>query len=123
MTVAGDHRADETVRLVWVAASGRVALVSDAIAAAGEGSGTYRLGEVEVDVADGVPTREDGVLAGTVLSMIDAVRNLCALGIPFEESVGAATTVPAQIVGRPDLGVLEPGGRADVVVLDDRLEI
>ena len=67
--------------------------------------------------------REDGVLAGTVLTMIDAVRNLHALGIPFEDAVGAATAVPARILGRADVGVLEPGGRADVVVLDDRLEI
>jgi N-acetylglucosamine-6-phosphate deacetylase len=55
--------------------------------------------------------------------MIDAVRNLHALGISFEDAVGAATSVPARILGRPDLGVLEPGGTADVVVLDDRLEI
>jgi N-acetylglucosamine-6-phosphate deacetylase len=55
--------------------------------------------------------------------MLDAVRNLHALGIPFEEAVGAATLVPARILRRPDLGVLEPGGRADIVVLDDRLEI
>ncbi len=55
--------------------------------------------------------------------MIEAVRNLHALGIPFEDAVGAATSVPARILGRADLGVLEPGGLADVVVLDDRLEI
>jgi N-acetylglucosamine-6-phosphate deacetylase len=70
-----------------------------------------------------VPMREDGVLAGTVLTMIDAVRNLHALGVPFEDAVGAATTVPARIVGRSDIGTLEPGGAADVVVLDDRLDI
>jgi len=51
------------------------------------------------------------------------VRNLHALGIPFEDAVGAATAVPARILGRTDAGVLAPGGRADVVVLDDRLEI
>jgi N-acetylglucosamine-6-phosphate deacetylase len=67
--------------------------------------------------------REDGVLAGTVLTMIEAVRNLHALGISLEDAVGAATSVPAGIVGRSDLGTLEPGGAADVVVLDDRLEI
>ncbi len=60
---------------------------------------------------------------GTVLTMIEAVRNLHGLGIPFEDAVGAATAVPARILGRADLGVLEPGGLADVVVLDDRLEI
>ena len=55
--------------------------------------------------------------------MIDAVRNLHALGIPFEDAIGAATSVPARILGRTDVGVLEPGGPADVVVLDDRLDI
>ena len=93
------------------------------MAGAGEGPGTYPFGEIEVEVTDGVPTREDGVLAGTVLTMIEAVRNLHALGIPFEQAVGAATIVPATSINRPDLGVLEPGCPADVVVLDDRLEI
>ena len=123
LIVDGHHLADETVRLVWAAAAGRLALVSDAIAGAAVGGGSYQLGDVAIEVADGVPMREDGVLAGTVLTMIDAVRNLHALGIPFEDAVGAATTVPARIVGRPDLGTLEPGGAADIVVLDDRLDI
>ena len=121
--VDGHHLADVTVRLVWAAAAGRVALVSDATAGAASGNGSYRLGDVEIEVAGGVPTREDGVLAGTVLTMIDAVRNLHALGVSFEDAVGAATEIPARILGRPDLGVLEPDGRADIVVLDDRLEI
>jgi N-acetylglucosamine-6-phosphate deacetylase len=121
--VDGHHLADETVRLVWAAAGGRLALVSDATAGAAAGGGSYQLGDVAIEVADGPPTREDGVLAGTVLTMIDAVRNLHALGISFEDAVGAATIVPARIVGRPDLGILEPGCAADVVVLDDRLEI
>ena len=123
LIVDGHHLADETVRLVWAAAGGRVALVTDATAGASIGGGTYQLGDVEIEVAGGVPTREDGVLAGTVLTMIDAVRNLHALGIPFEQAVAAATSVPARIVGRPDLGVLEQGAPADVVVLDDRLDI
>ena len=124
MIVDGHHLADETVRLIWAAAAGRVALVTDATAGAAGNPGSYQLGDVEIEIADGgVPVREDGVLAGTVLTMIDAVRNLHALGIPFEEAVGAATAVPARILGRTDLGSLEPGGKADVVVLDDRLEI
>jgi N-acetylglucosamine-6-phosphate deacetylase len=121
--VDGHHLADETVRLVWAAAGGRVALVTDATAGASNGGGIYQLGDVEIAVADGPPTREDGVLAGTVLTMIDAVRNVHALGIPFEDAVGAATAVPARILGRTDVGVLEPGGPADIVVVDDRLDI
>jgi N-acetylglucosamine-6-phosphate deacetylase len=123
LIVDGHHLSEETVRLIWSAAGGRAALVTDATAGAGGGGGSYQLGDVEVAVEGGVPMREDGVFAGTVLTMLDAVRNLHALGVPFEEAVGAATEVPARIVRRPDLGVLEPGARADVVVLDDRLDI
>jgi N-acetylglucosamine-6-phosphate deacetylase len=123
MIVDGHHLADETVRLIWAAAGGRVALVSDATAGAAGVTGPYQLGDIAIDISDGVPVRGDGVLAGTVLTMIEAVRNLHALGISLEDAVGAATVVPARILGRTDLGALEPGGIADAVVLDDRLEI
>ena len=63
------------------------------------------------------------MLAGSVLTMIDAVRNLHGLGVPLEEALTAASTVPARIAGRPDLGRLAPGAPADVVVLCDDLEI
>jgi N-acetylglucosamine-6-phosphate deacetylase len=124
--VDGHHLADETVRLVWASAAGRVALVTDSIAAAGTccDGGTFRLGSVEVAVEkDAAPAREDGTLAGSSLTMIEAVRNFHALGVPFEQAVGAATEVPARFLARGDVGVLEPGARADAVVLDDRLEI
>ena len=124
MIVDGHHLARETVQLVWACAAGRVALITDAMAAAGAGGGTFRFGDVEVEVAaGGAPMLEDGTLAGSALTMIDAVRNLHALGVPFERAVGAATEVPARLVARDDLGVLEPGAPADIVVLDDRLEI
>jgi N-acetylglucosamine-6-phosphate deacetylase len=123
LIVDGHHLSDETVRLIWAAAAGRAALVTDATAGAATDGGSYQLGGVEIEIAGGVPVREDGVLAGTVLTMLEAVRNLHALGVPFEGAVGAATAVPANIIGRDDLGVLEPGGRADAVVLDDRLDI
>ena len=55
--------------------------------------------------------------------MIDAVRNVHRLGAPLEEALTAAPPVPARIAGRPDLGRLAPGAPADVVVLDDNLEI
>jgi N-acetylglucosamine-6-phosphate deacetylase len=119
----GNHIADETARVVWRAAAGRVALVTDAIAAAGVGDGSYRLGSVDVGVRDGVARRDDGVLAGSVLTMLEAVRNLHLLGVPLVDAIAAATSVPARVVRRPSLGVLTPGGDADIVVLDDRLEL
>lgn len=127
MIADGHHLACETMRLVWACAAGRLALTTDSMAAAGTAAGgLFRLGEVEVDLearADSAPTRDDGRLAGSVLTMIEAVRNLHALGVPFEQAVDAATTVPSRFLGRTDVGVLELGGPADIVVLDDRLEI
>ena len=119
----GHHLAEETARVVWRAGAGRVALVTDAIAAAGNGDGECLLGGVEVVVRDGVARRADGVLAGSVVTMIEAVRHLHALGAPLVDAVAAATSVPARVLGERGLGVLRPGGDADLVVLDDRLEI
>jgi N-acetylglucosamine-6-phosphate deacetylase len=99
----GVHLAPDAVRLVARAARGRVALVTDAVA--------------------GETRRPDGVLAGGGASMIEAVRNLHALGVPLEEAVEAATATPARVLGEAGLGRLDVGLPADVVVLDDRLEI
>jgi N-acetylglucosamine-6-phosphate deacetylase len=120
----GVHLAPDTVRLVWRAAGGRLALVTDAVAAAGvSGDGSYRLGDVAVEVRNGVVRRDgDGVLAGSVLTMIEAVRNLHALGVPLEAALGAATAVPARVVGA-DVGRIEAGVAADIVVLSEELEI
>jgi N-acetylglucosamine-6-phosphate deacetylase len=119
----GIHLADSTMRLVWRAAAGRVALVTDAIAGAGERDGSYTLGGLEIEMRDGIVRGPDGVLAGSALTMLDAVRNLHALGVPLAHAVDAATAVPARVVGAQDVGRLEPGGAADVVVLDDNLQI
>jgi N-acetylglucosamine-6-phosphate deacetylase len=119
----GHHLADETVKVVWKTAAGRVALVTDAMAATGVGDGRYRLGGVEVEVRDGVARRtEDGVLAGSVTTMLEGIRKLHALGAPLPEAIAAATSVPARLTGRIS-GLLQAGGVADLVVLDDRLEI
>jgi N-acetylglucosamine-6-phosphate deacetylase len=119
----GVHLAEDTARLVWQIAGGRVALVSDAIAAARAGDGSYTLAGVDFEVENGIARNADEVLAGSTVCMIDAVRNLVALGAPLEGALCAATEVPARIVGRPELGTLAPGSVADVVVLDDSLEI
>jgi N-acetylglucosamine-6-phosphate deacetylase len=121
--VDGHHLAPETVLVAWRAAAGRFALVTDAMAAAGMGDGRFSLGASEVRAENGVVTRDDGTLAGSTLTMIDAVRNLHALGIEVEDALAAASEVPARIAGRDDLGRLQVGAAADVVVLDDRLEL
>jgi N-acetylglucosamine-6-phosphate deacetylase len=123
--VDGIHLADETARVVWRAAAGRVALVTDAIAGAGPVSvdGAYSLGGFEVSVRDGVARGPDGVLAGSLLTMVEAVRNLHALGAPLEDALTAATAVPARVIAEPVAGRIALGAPADIVVLDDNLEI
>jgi N-acetylglucosamine-6-phosphate deacetylase len=117
------HLDPDVVRLLWAVAAGRLALVTDATAAAGVGDGTYALGEIEIVVTDDVVRSGDGVLAGSALTMPQAVRNLVAAGAPLERALEAASTVPARVLGLPHLGRLFPGGPADVAVLDDRLEV
>ncbi|MBM2823455.1 MAG: N-acetylglucosamine-6-phosphate deacetylase [Thermoleophilia bacterium] len=100
----GIHLASETAALVWRAARGRVALVTD------------------FTVAPGGRT-PDGVLAGGTAPMIEAVRSLHALGASFEDAVLAATEIPAHVIAHPTAGRLGLGLPADVVVLTDGLEI
>ena len=119
----GIHLAPETARTVWKAARERTVLVSDAIAAAPRGDGPSTLGELDLRVHEGAVRGPDGVLAGSVLTMIEAVRNLHALGASLEEAVAAATISPARVLGDPELGRLDVGLPADIVVLNDRVEI
>jgi N-acetylglucosamine-6-phosphate deacetylase len=119
----GIHLAPETVRVVWRAAAGRLALVTDAITAAGAAKGSYSFGSLDVQVQDGAPRGPDGVLAGSVLTMIDAVKNLHALDVPLAEAVAAATSVPARVLGLPEIGRLGVRLPADVVVLDDNVDV
>jgi N-acetylglucosamine-6-phosphate deacetylase len=119
----GVHLAEETARIVWQAAGGRVALVTDAVAAAGMGDGFYFLGGSEIEVRNGIARSLDDILAGSSLTMIDAVRNLHGLGIPLTQAVAAASSVPARVLGASDLGRLDVGLPADLIVLDDNLEI
>ena len=119
----GVHVADETVLFVWRAARGRLAVVSDLIAAGGLGDGSFRLGGTTVEVENGVSRAPDGTLAGGTSTVPEAVRRLVRLGVPLAEAVDAGTAVPARILGRADVGVLEPGVRADVVVLDQGVRV
>jgi N-acetylglucosamine-6-phosphate deacetylase len=109
-------------RLVLAAAGGRVALVTDATAAAGMPPGRYRLGGEAIELpAEGPPRRADGTVAGSVLRLDQAVANLVALGVDLAEAVGAGSLVPADLLGRADLGRLAPGALADLAWLGDDL--
>ncbi|HEY7017016.1 MAG TPA: N-acetylglucosamine-6-phosphate deacetylase [Gaiellaceae bacterium] len=119
----GVHLAEETARLIWSSAGGRAALVTDAVAGAGMGDGAYLLGGSEIEVRGGVVRGLDDVLAGSALTMIEAVRNLHELGVSLSEAVAAATAVPARVLGVSTIGRIGVELAADLVVLDDNLEI
>jgi N-acetylglucosamine-6-phosphate deacetylase len=124
LIVDGHHLADDTVRVAWRAAGDRVVLISDAVAAAAAPDGDYMLGgAVLVHSTDGVVRTDAGSLAGSTLSMLAAVRNAHALGIPLAAALAAATEAPARMARRPDLGHITPGASANLVVLDDTLTI
>ena len=107
-----------------VAGPDRVALVTDAMAAAGMADGAYRLGALDVTVAGGVAriTGSD-TIAGSTATMDHIFRYAVAhAGLPFLDAVRAAvrqtSTIPAAVLGLDDVGQLTPGRRADLVVLD-----
>jgi N-acetylglucosamine-6-phosphate deacetylase len=121
--VDGVHLAPEIAYAAFLTARERFCLVSDAMAAAGLGEGSYRLGSRQVEVEGMTARLPDGTLAGSVLTMDAAVRNLVTLGASEVEALLAASRAPARLLARADLGVLAPGAPADVVVLDDRLHV
>ena len=87
----------------------RFCLVTDAVEAAGMPPGSYRLGDRDVHVEDGAVRLADGTLAGSVLTMDAAVRNLVASGAALSDAVHAASTAPARLLGRDDLGAAAAG--------------
>ena len=117
------HVAPEACRIALAAARGRIALVSDATAAGGMPAGRYELGGQAIEVAEGAPpVRADGTIAGSVLAMDRAVANAVSLGLDLPSAVRAASTVPADVLGRADLGRLAPGALADMTWLSDDLQ-
>lgn len=122
----GVHVHPSVVRMAFDSAPGRIALVTDAMAAAGAADGRYILGTLEVDVHDGVARLvEGGSIAGSTLTLDAALRQAVhACGVALPAAVSALTEVPAKALGRAhDLGRLDVGYLADLVVLDADLRV
>lgn len=123
----GYHLDDAVIKHVFDAVGhARTALITDAIEAAGAGDGAYDHGDMQITVKDGMAVLSDGSsIAGSTLTMDKALRrSVLSAGVPLHEAVLAATATPARAVGLADqVGLIAPGSRADLVVLDDSLRV
>ena len=121
----GIHLHDGALRFAaTVTGPARAALITDAMAAAGMPDGEYELGGQVVTVAAGAARlAAGGAIAGSTLTMDAALRRAVSAGIPIADAVRMASTTPAAAIGRSDLGALEAGRRADLLVLDAELQV
>jgi N-acetylglucosamine-6-phosphate deacetylase len=122
----GVHVHPEVVRLAFAGAPGRIALVTDAMAATGSADGAYLLGTLAVTVTDGVARlTNEGSIAGSTLTLDAAFRRAVSdVGVSITDAVTALTETPARAIGRSaDLGRLAPGFAADAVLLGGGLDV
>lgn len=121
----GVHLAPETTRMVFdLVGADNIALVTDAMAATGMADGDYVLGGLAVEVRDSVARLADGgAIAGGTSHLLDLVRHTVGVGIELVDAVRAASGTPAAVLGRSDIGALEAGRLADLVVTDGGLEV
>lgn len=126
LVLDGLHLEPAVAAIAFASAPGRIALITDAMAAAGHLDGDYRLGSLDIEVRGGMAmVAGTETIAGSTLTQDLALTvALDGLGIPRPEAVEALTATPARILGLGDrLGLLEPGYAADVVALDDELTV
>jgi len=122
----GIHVHPALVELIWkLTGPGRLTLVSDAMAALGMPPGKYVLGDYEVNVDASSARLLNGVLAGSILTHTDAIRNLIAYsGCSLGDALTCLTTTPADLLGMGDLiGQIAPGFQADLVLVTPDLQV
>ena len=121
----GIHIHPSVVRAVFkMFGPDRVVLISDTMRAAGMTDGKYDLGGQEVTVKGPLATLADGTIAGSVTDLMACLKTAVSFGIPLADAVRAAAVNSAQAIGVFDrVGSLEPGKRANVVVLDGELNV
>lgn len=121
----GLHIHPAALRTAFRLLTGRIMVISDSMRANGLPEGeAFDLGGQMVTVKGGKATLEDGTIAGSVTNLHQEIKNLVSFGVPFEQAVKAATLTPAQAIGLDSvIGSIEEGKRADLVVLDEKLDI
>lgn len=118
----GLHIHPSVIRAVHRLFGDKLNLISDSLRCAGMPDGDYTLGGQPIVVKNGKATLPDGTLAGSSITVHDALKNCVRFGIPLEDAVYAATAAPARAAGL-DAGTIAAGKSADLVLLDGELDI
>jgi N-acetylglucosamine-6-phosphate deacetylase len=124
--IADGVHVDEVAMKILLQAKGpeRVILISDGLSATGMPDGKYMLGGMELTVSAGVCRNAEGTLAGSTLTLDRALRNVMKLGVPLSDAVRMLTLNPATLLGIEfKKGALRMGADADIVLLNESLEI
>ena len=121
----GYHIHPAVLKTAFQVLGDRAMVVSDSMRANGLPEGeSFELGGQTVYVRDGKATLADGTIAGSVTNLHQEVKNLVSYGVPFEQAVKSATLIPARAIGLDgEIGSIAPGKTADLVVLDEKLDI
>ncbi len=119
----GHHVHNSAFRAAFFAKPDKLMLMTDAIRAAGQPDGEYDLGGQSVRLSGGAVRLPNGALAGSVLTMLGAIKNAVAAGLALEVAFKLASLHPAQYLGLSGYGKLTVGATADLVVLSDALEV
>jgi N-acetylglucosamine-6-phosphate deacetylase len=126
LVLDGHHVHPDVAEVLFRAAPERIALITDSMAAAAAADGDYRLGNVNVSVREGLAVLSGTTtIAGSTLTQDAALRlAVDRVGISLPQAVASLTAAPARALGLgSQLGLLEPGYAADVVVLDETLHV
>lgn len=121
----GQHIHPAVLKTAFRVLGDRALIVSDSMRANGLPEGAaFDLGGQMVTVTGGKATLADGTIAGSVSNLHQEVKNLVSWGVPFQQAVKSASLIPAQAIGLDgEIGSIEPGKAADLVVLDQNLDI
>ncbi len=120
----GFHIHPAVIRMTESMFRDRITLISDSMRSAGMPDGDYTLGGQPVCVRNGKAVLRDGTLAGSSITLMDALRNMVRFGVPLERAVRYATSLPASVAGAGRyLGKISRGYRADLLVLDRDLNL
>lgn len=120
----GLHIHPAVIRLVHKLYGDKLNLISDSLRCAGMPDGDYELGGQPITMKNGKATLTGtDTLAGSSISMLDAVKNVVSFGLPLADAVYAASTAPADAIRMTDIGRISCGACADLLLLDNELNL